>query len=135
MACGYSFFVSFLHLFRKSWCTGFTIYFFEIVRYSICESEQCLMVSQYFLCVYHFRALLHGSILYHKGRWHREKKFECRLGCGESYTTRSYRDSHERRWCVKSTEKEALKQKEIEDGTRARETERCKLLAAKTQDR
>jgi len=82
-----------------------------------------------------FRALLHGSILYHKGRWHREKKFECRLGCGEAYTTRSYRDSHERRWCPKSEQKEELRLKEIEDGTRARETERCKQLAAKTQDR
>ena len=36
MACGYSFFVSFFHLFRKSWCTSCTIKFFEIVPYHIC---------------------------------------------------------------------------------------------------
>ena len=48
MACGYSFFVSFFHLFRKSWCTSWTIEFFEIVRYHICAMSIfcCLQLDE-----------------------------------------------------------------------------------------
>ena len=45
MACGYSFFVSFFHLFRKSWCTSCTIKFFEIVWYYICVGSFNIMID------------------------------------------------------------------------------------------
>ena len=41
------------------------------------------------LCSY--RALRPFSIKSHKGLHHKEKKFVCRLGCGQAYTTSGYR--------------------------------------------
>ena len=38
-----------------------------------------------------YRSLLPFSIKSHKGLHHKEKKFVCRLGCGQAYTTSGYR--------------------------------------------
>jgi len=65
----------------------------------------------------------------------RKKKYPCRLGCGQSYTTGGYRDKHEKRWCSKSDQKEALINKEKEDGTYQRELERVSTASDKKKDR
>ena len=53
MACGYSFFVSFFHLFRKSWGTSWTIKFCKIARYHICALFQILFDFEFLQCFPH----------------------------------------------------------------------------------
>ena len=66
-----------------------------------------------------FRALHKRSINLHKGMYqmyHKEKSFQCSLGCGKMFNRIDVLKLHEKRWCANSATKQFWIQKDQENG-------------------
>ena len=81
------------------------------------------------LCGY--RALTDFAITMHTAKVHKEKKFQCKLGCGKTFENQWYAGFHEKRYCTYSKVKDKLIQKETEDGRRELHKKRAKKVRIK----
>jgi len=63
-----------------------------------------------------YRALNERSISVHTSKVHKEKKIQCKLGCGRMFDNQWYASYHEKRFCSNSKVKAELIKKEIESG-------------------
>ena len=62
-----------------------------------------------------YRALTERCITVHMAKYHKEKKFACKLGCGKMFDNAWYAGRHEKRYCVHSTEKDYWENQEAQN--------------------
>merc|ERR1719295_492639 len=63
-----------------------------------------------------YRALNERCISVHTAKVHKEKKFQCKLGCGRMFYNQWYTSYHEKRFCTNSKVKAELIKEEIKSG-------------------